>query len=131
MTIKTVVHIPLEREGPEGHSIQVTKEMIIAAAQNHRHGKGLVETILLAGEGDGNVPVTQLLESVIHTASMETMVLLLDKYGVREITDKIIFGAIRNFRDGTEIIELLHQKYDITDRITERLLVSAAGHGAK
>ncbi|KAF7125236.1 hypothetical protein CNMCM5793_001414 [Aspergillus hiratsukae] len=113
--------------------IQITEEMVVAAARNYQHGKELVETILLAGESDENPPVTNhMLESLIHMASLETMIFLLDRYGVHgPVTDNMIFQAIRNHRDGKQIINSLHEKYDITDKITERLLISAAELGTK
>lgn len=113
--------------------LRITEEMVVTAARNYQYGKQLVETILLAGKSDQNPPVTNnILESLIYMASVETIDFLLDRFGVHgPVTDSIMFQAVRNHRDGLQIIDSLHERYDITDKITERLLIRAAMHGTK
>ncbi|KAJ9259344.1 hypothetical protein DTO207G8_907 [Paecilomyces variotii] len=114
-------------------SIQITREMILAAARDYDHGKEIVDVILLAAESSGNQSVTsQMLESIIDTASTETITLLLNMCQVSEpVTDQMVLQAVRNHRDGKEIINLLHTKYNITERITANILSNAAEFGTK
>ncbi|KAJ9254552.1 hypothetical protein DTO195F2_6537 [Paecilomyces variotii] len=114
-------------------SIQITREMILAAARDYDHGKEIVDVILLAAESSGNQSVTsQMLELIIDTASTETITLLLNMCQVSEpVTDQMVLQAVRNHRDGKEIINLLHTKYNITERITANILSNAAEFGTK
>ncbi|KAJ9196266.1 hypothetical protein DTO164E3_6322 [Paecilomyces variotii] len=114
-------------------SIQITREMIVAAARNYDHGKEIVDVILLTGESSGNHSVTsQMLESIIDTASTETITLLLNMCQVSEpVTEQMVLQAVRNHRDGKEIINLLHTKYNTTEKITANVITNAAEFGTK
>jgi predicted GNAT family acetyltransferase len=112
------------------HSIEITVDVVKAAARNRGSGKEVM-ALLLERRGDQ----VEITEDVVKAAARnrgsgkEVMALLLEKRGDQvEITEDVVKAAARNRGSGREVMALLLEKRGDQVEITEEVVKAAAGN---
>ncbi|KAK4182058.1 hypothetical protein QBC35DRAFT_468368, partial [Podospora australis] len=112
------------------NSMEITEEVVRAAAGNWRNGKEVM-TLLLEKRGDD----FKITEEVVKAAAgntgngKEVMALLLEKQGDDiQITEEVVKAAAGNPWNGKEVMALLLEKRGDDFKITEEVVKAAAGN---
>ncbi|KAN0078747.1 hypothetical protein V8E54_005260 [Elaphomyces granulatus] len=124
---KEMMALLLDRQGDQ---IQITEEVVKAAANNEGNGEGVM-ALLLDRRGDQ----IQITEDVVKTAASNegngegVMALLLDRRGDQiQITEDVLKAAASNRWNGKEVMALLLDRRGDQIQITEDVVKAAASN---
>ena len=126
---KEMIALLLDQQGAD---VQITKEMVIAAASCRRSGEEMMRHLLDRRGAD-----VQITEEVVRAAvenvrmGKEVMKLLLDRRGAEvQITENIVKAAAGNAIRGKEVMRLLLDRRGADVQITEEVVKAAARNGS-
>ncbi|TGO56819.1 hypothetical protein BOTNAR_0215g00140 [Botryotinia narcissicola] len=115
---KKIIMLLLEKRKEK---VLITERVVRATGQNHGDGNEIM-MLLLEERGEATIP-EKAVRLIARHYRVEFMALLLEKQREKLIiTEKIIKAAVRNYRDGQNVIMLLLEKRGKEVKITEEVL---------
>jgi hypothetical protein len=111
-----------------GSEVQITMEVVEAAAGNEDNGKEVM-ALLLDQCGDRIIITPQLVQALARSFNALAMKTLLIQRGDEvEITTEVVEAAARNERSGKEVMALLLDRRGAEVEITAEVVEAAAGN---